>query len=85
MVRALLSYEISSRGNRYDAAPPATELLSGAVRAQACIDVCLATVAPDSCHDTAGDGSEDKSSGSDEHEHGAPLSKKSRADGPCGG
>jgi hypothetical protein len=32
--------------------------------------------APDSCHDTAGDGSEDKSSGSDEHEHGAPLSKK---------
>ena len=31
--------------------------------------------APDSCHDTTGYGSEDDS-GSDEHEHGAPLSKK---------
>ena len=59
-------------------------MLSGAVRAQACIDVCLATVAPDSCHDAAGNGSEDDS-GSDEHEHGAPLSKKGRADSPCGG
>jgi hypothetical protein len=36
----------------------------------------LAVAPPDSCHDTAGDGGEDKSSGSDEHEHGAALSKK---------
>jgi hypothetical protein len=50
-------------------------MLSGAVRAQACLNASLAVAAPDSCHDTAGDGSEDDS-GSDEYEHGAPLSKK---------
>ena len=62
--------------DRSDAAPPATDMLSGAERAQALINVCLAVAPPDSCHDTAGDGGEDKSSGSDEHEHGAALSKK---------
>ena len=50
-------------------------MLSGAVRAQAFINTSLVVAAPDSCHNTAGDGSEDDS-GSDEHEHDAPLSKK---------
>jgi len=50
-------------------------MLSGTVHPQALINASLVVAAPDSCHDTAGDGSEDDS-GSDEYEHGAPLSKK---------